>query len=105
VLNGNLRCCCYAKLTLHLAHTQKRLLGRAKTSGRVDDAEETIGKRLRTFEQETLPVCSPPDHTALFICNTIAHFMPSLLLDYCSNPDQTAAAFGVHCSGLFSVQF
>jgi adenylate kinase len=36
---------------------QKRLLGRAKTSGRVDDNEEAIAKRLRTFEQETLPVC------------------------------------------------
>lgn len=46
------------KLSLHLTHTQKRLLGRAKTSGRIDDTEETIEKRLRTFEQETLPVSS-----------------------------------------------
>ena len=33
-----------------------RLLGRAKTSGRVDDNEETIKKRLKTFEDQTLPV-------------------------------------------------
>ena len=34
----------------------KRLLERAKTSGRVDDNEETIKKRLKTFEDQTLPV-------------------------------------------------
>ena len=33
-----------------------RLLNRAKTSGRVDDNEETIKKRLKTFENQTLPV-------------------------------------------------
>ena len=34
----------------------ERLLGRAKSSGRVDDNEETIKKRLKTFEDQTLPV-------------------------------------------------
>lgn len=34
----------------------ERLLGRAKTSGRVDDNEETIKLRLKTFEDQTLPV-------------------------------------------------
>ena len=34
----------------------KRLLERAKTSGRVDDNEDTIKKRLKTFEDQTLPV-------------------------------------------------
>lgn len=34
----------------------KRLLKRAETSGRVDDNEETIKKRLKTFEDQTLPV-------------------------------------------------
>ena len=33
-----------------------RLLGRAKSSGRVDDNETTIKKRLKTFEDQTLPV-------------------------------------------------
>ncbi|XP_041368215.1 adenylate kinase isoenzyme 5-like isoform X2 [Gigantopelta aegis] len=33
-----------------------RLLGRAKTSGRVDDNEETIKKRLKTFHDITTPV-------------------------------------------------
>jgi len=35
----------------------KRLLHRAKTSGRVDDNEETIKKRLLTFHECTQPVC------------------------------------------------
>jgi len=34
----------------------KRLLERAKTSGRVDDNKETIRKRLRTFADQTIPV-------------------------------------------------
>lgn len=34
----------------------KRLMGRAKTSGRVDDNAETIKKRLHTFEEQTKPV-------------------------------------------------
>ena len=33
-----------------------RLLKRAETSGRVDDNEETIKKRLETFFTQTLPV-------------------------------------------------
>jgi len=32
---------------------KKRLLGRGETSGRVDDNEETIAKRLKTFENQT----------------------------------------------------
>jgi len=35
---------------------RKRLLARAETSGRVDDNEETIMKRLETFENQTKPV-------------------------------------------------
>ena len=34
----------------------QRLLARGETSGRVDDNEETIGKRLETFENQTKPV-------------------------------------------------
>ena len=33
-----------------------RLVERGRTSGRVDDNEETIRKRLHTFQQSTLPV-------------------------------------------------
>jgi adenylate kinase family enzyme len=33
-----------------------RLMERAKTSGRADDNEETIKKRLKTFHKETEPV-------------------------------------------------
>lgn len=35
---------------------KRRLLARGETSGRVDDNEETIAKRLETFENETKPV-------------------------------------------------
>ena len=34
----------------------QRLLKRAETSGRVDDNEETIKKRLKTFHDATKPV-------------------------------------------------
>jgi len=34
----------------------KRILERAKTSGRVDDNEESIRKRFNTYYQETMPV-------------------------------------------------
>ena len=33
-----------------------RLVERGKTSGRVDDNEETIRKRLHTYQESTLPV-------------------------------------------------
>lgn len=35
---------------------KRRLLTRAETSERVDDNEETIAKRLETFENQTKPV-------------------------------------------------
>lgn len=35
---------------------KERLLARAETSGRVDDNEDTIRKRLETFENQTKPV-------------------------------------------------
>ena len=38
-----------------------RLLKRGETSGRVDDNEETIAKRLKTFHNHTQPVI---DHYA-----------------------------------------
>merc|ERR550517_2029974 len=34
----------------------ERLLSRGKSSGRVDDNEETIKKRLKTFVESTEPV-------------------------------------------------
>jgi len=34
----------------------KRILERAKTSGRVDDNEESLRKRFRTFYNETMPI-------------------------------------------------
>ena len=38
------------------ATMKSRLLKRAETSGRVDDNEETIAKRLKTFHEHTEPV-------------------------------------------------
>ncbi len=37
---------------------KERLMKRGETSGRVDDNEETIAKRLVTFDNETKPVLS-----------------------------------------------
>lgn len=34
----------------------ERLVNRGKTSGRIDDNEETIAKRLVTFHEETQPI-------------------------------------------------
>lgn len=50
----------------------ERLLERGKTSGRVDDNEETIKKRLDTFHNQTKPVV---DHYAakdktIKVCST-----------------------------------
>lgn len=33
-----------------------RLLKRGETSGRIDDNEDTIGKRLATFHEQTTPI-------------------------------------------------
>jgi len=51
---------------------KKRLLKRAETSGRVDDNEETIKKRLKTFHNLTQPVI---DHysTQSKVCKVKAH--------------------------------
>ena len=35
---------------------EKRLMGRAQTSGRADDNPETIKKRFETFENQTKPI-------------------------------------------------
>jgi len=50
----------------------ERLLNRAKTSGRVDDNEETIKKRLATFHQHSEPVIQHYQHK----CSTIVATAP-----------------------------
>lgn len=37
---------------------KQRIMKRAETSGRADDNEETIVKRLKTFVDQTVPVVS-----------------------------------------------
>ncbi|KAG8222965.1 hypothetical protein J437_LFUL000260 [Ladona fulva] len=63
---------------------KQRLLSRGKSSGRVDDNEETIGKRLRTFHEHSAPVVShyqqkcktfsgelPPDEIFCSVCKCL----------------------------------
>jgi adenylate kinase len=50
------RCVCIMYFECTNEEMTKRLMGRAKTSGRVDDNAETIKKRLHTFEDQTKPV-------------------------------------------------
>jgi len=50
---------------------KKRLLKRAETSGRVDDNEETIVKRLKTFHQHTQPVIDYYDKQSK-VCKIVA---------------------------------
>jgi len=51
---------CLSAFVLFFACTEEvmleRLLGRAQTSGRADDNEETIKKRFKTFEDTSMPV-------------------------------------------------
>eukprot|EP01018_Ginkgo_biloba_P020096 Gb_09605 [translate_table: standard] len=46
---------------------EKRLLQRGETSGRIDDNVETIKKRFKTFEEETLPVIQYYDRPGMDI--------------------------------------
>jgi adenylate kinase len=50
------KCVCIMYFECSNDEMTKRLMGRAKTSGRVDDNPETIKKRLQTFEEQTKPV-------------------------------------------------
>lgn len=50
----NFMCC--LSLEVGREEMKRRLLGRAETSGRLDDNEETIEKRFVTFNQETGPM-------------------------------------------------
>lgn len=47
-------CCLYFEVSDEVM--KSRLMKRGETSGRVDDNEETIGKRLQTFHDATEPV-------------------------------------------------
>ena len=46
----------FIKLSLSLEESMKRLLLRAKTSGRSDDNRETIERRFREYQEKTAPV-------------------------------------------------
>ncbi|CAH1271782.1 AK5 [Branchiostoma lanceolatum] len=84
----------------------ERLLGRAKTSGRVDDNEETIKKRLTTFHNATEPVVQyyedkkklakisaerPPDEVFTDVCKVLGgedgpKFKGSKVILVCGGP-------------------
>ncbi|ESO98837.1 hypothetical protein LOTGIDRAFT_113888, partial [Lottia gigantea] len=50
------KCTCVLYFDVSNETMTKRLLERGKSSGRVDDNEETIKKRLQTFHNQTKPV-------------------------------------------------
>lgn len=52
----NKKLCCLISLEISEDVSAKRLLERGRTSGRSDDSEEVIRKRLREYNDKTLPV-------------------------------------------------
>ncbi len=62
----------------------KRLLHRGQTSGRVDDNEETIKKRLKTFHNQTMPVLDLYERqNKLAEVILFKHLSNSKLIDFC----------------------
>ncbi len=62
----------------------KRLLHRGQTSGRIDDNEETIKKRLKTFHNQTIPVLDLYERqNKLAEVIPFTHFIDSGLIDCC----------------------
>jgi len=55
-LSSKVQLLCCISLEVQREEMRKRLLGRAKSSGRVDDEEEVIEKRLNTFQADTDPL-------------------------------------------------
>ncbi len=47
---------CMASLVVHEEELVKRLLERGRQKGRTDDNEETIKRRIKEYEEKTLPV-------------------------------------------------
>ncbi|VDO03099.1 unnamed protein product [Rodentolepis nana] len=73
---------CFTVLYFKLSEKvmKERLLKRGETSGRVDDNEETIVKRLKTFEEKTVAVV---DHYSkegkvitVGVRSTYVHYFP-----------------------------
>eukprot|EP00933_Yihiella_yeosuensis_P012079 TRINITY_DN12013_c0_g1_i6.p2 TRINITY_DN12013_c0_g1~~TRINITY_DN12013_c0_g1_i6.p2 ORF type:complete len:129 (+),score=31.47 TRINITY_DN12013_c0_g1_i6:569-955(+) len=56
VLSHKVEFACCLNLSVSDEEMKRRLLGRAETSGRLDDNAETIVKRFKTFEEETGPL-------------------------------------------------
>lgn len=66
-----------------------RLLERGKTSGRVDDNEETIKKRLDTFHLHSQPIL---DHYGVKVAKIPAERDPAeIFLDVCKEIDSVCA--------------
>lgn len=55
-LSSKVQLLCCISLEVGREEMRQRLLGRAKSSGRVDDEEEVIEKRLNTFQADTDPL-------------------------------------------------
>ncbi len=62
----------------------KRLLHRGQTSGRIDDNEETIKKRLKTFHNQTVPVLDLYERqNKLIEVFQLKYFIYSQLICFC----------------------
>lgn len=55
-LSPKVQLLCCLNLEVSEAEMERRLMGRAATSGRLDDNEETIRQRFKTFQTETAPL-------------------------------------------------
>eukprot|EP00930_Biecheleria_cincta_P002076 TRINITY_DN103122_c0_g1_i1.p1 TRINITY_DN103122_c0_g1~~TRINITY_DN103122_c0_g1_i1.p1 ORF type:complete len:300 (-),score=59.84 TRINITY_DN103122_c0_g1_i1:252-1115(-) len=55
-LSPKVQLLCCLNLEVSEAEMERRLMGRAATSGRLDDNEETIRQRFKTFQKETAPL-------------------------------------------------
>lgn len=68
---------------------KQRLLGRAASSGRADDNEETIAKRLVTFHQCSEPVIAKYSTKVVSIC---ADTDPDTIFGQCTSAVDKALA-------------
>jgi hypothetical protein len=104
------------------ATMRERVLGRGKSSGRMDDNEETFAKRCRTYREQTLPVRDyyenrsilrvvsaepPPDEVFAAVCRLVdmlqaaedSDMSKAAAASAAEHPDPTAAPSGAGYSG------
>jgi len=80
-------------IKMNILKTQARLLERGKTSGRTDDNQESILKRFKTFQLQSMPVVdylatittvhkisgeASQEEVFAAVCKALDHAVPSL---------------------------